>query len=77
MGTIPTVLLDQIDGSQIYFSEASIATKVFSSKSSGVNLNILAGPDEDYKEVPLPGQICSYYDESKGELVNEIVSYAG
>jgi len=78
MGAIPTVMLDQIDGAQIYFSKASIATKIFSSKSSGINLNVVEGTDDDdYKEVPLPSQICTYYDEKKGELVNEIVDHAG
>ncbi len=77
MGVIPTVMLDQIDGAQIYFSKESVATKIFSSKSAGINLNIISGPDDDYKELPLPSQICSYYDEKKGDLVNEIVAHAG
>jgi adenylyl cyclase-associated protein len=77
MGYIPTVLMDQIDGAQIYFSKESMASRIFSSKSANINLNIIEGPDDDYKEVPLPSQICSYYDESKGDLVNEIVSHAG
>ena len=77
MGTIPTVMLDQIDGAQIFFSKDSISARVFSSKSSGINLNIIAGPDDDYKEVPLPSQICSYYDEEKGDLINEIVAHSG
>ncbi|KAH7137090.1 adenylate cyclase associated N terminal-domain-containing protein [Dactylonectria estremocensis] len=77
MGTIPTVMLDQIDSAQIYFSKESIGTKIFTSKSAGINLNIISGPDEDYKEVPLPSQICSYYDEEKDDLVNEIVAHAG
>ncbi|KAK3944800.1 adenylyl cyclase-associated protein [Diplogelasinospora grovesii] len=77
MGTIPTVMMDQIDGAQIYFSKESTSTRVFSSKSAGINLNVIAGEDGDYKEVPLPSQICSYYDEEKGDLVNEIVSHAG
>ncbi|EXM22361.1 hypothetical protein V3481_003685 [Fusarium oxysporum f. sp. vasinfectum] len=77
MGTIPTVMLDQVDSAQIYFSKESIGTKVFTSKSAGVNLNVISGEDDDYKEVPLPSQICSYYDESKGDLVNEIVAHAG
>jgi len=76
LGTIPTVLLDQLDGAQIYFSKASSSTRVFSSKSAGINLNII-GEDEDYKELPLPSQICSYYDEKTGDVVNEIVSHAG
>ncbi|KAG7144504.1 hypothetical protein HYQ46_006758 [Verticillium longisporum] len=77
MGVIPTVMMDQIDGAQIYFSKESTSTKIFTSKSSGVNLNVISGPDGDSKEVPLPYQICSYYDEEKDDLVNEIVSHAG
>ncbi|KAK2612873.1 suppressor of rasval19 [Conoideocrella luteorostrata] len=77
IGTLPTVMLDQVDGGQIYFSKETTGTKVFTSKSSGINLNVLSGPDDDYKEVPLPSQICSYYDEEKGDLVNEIVAHAG
>ncbi len=78
MGTIPTVLMDQMDGATIYFSKESTGTRVFHSKSAGININVLAdGEDGDYKEVPLPSQMCSYYDEEKGELVEEIVSHAG
>ncbi|KAK3318618.1 adenylate cyclase associated N terminal-domain-containing protein [Apodospora peruviana] len=77
MGSVPTVMMDQIDGAQVYFSKESIATRIFSSKSAGINLNVISGPDDDYKEVPLPSQICSHYDESKGDLINEIVSHAG
>ncbi|KAK3390978.1 adenylate cyclase associated N terminal-domain-containing protein [Podospora didyma] len=77
LGTIPTVLMDQVDGAQIYFSKESTATRIYSSKSSGVNLNVISGPDDDYKELALPSQICSYFDTEKEDLVNEIVSHAG
>ncbi|KAK2044040.1 hypothetical protein LZ31DRAFT_467081 [Colletotrichum somersetense] len=77
LGAVPAVLMDSIDGAQVYFSKESTGTKIFSSKSSGINLNVISGEDEDYKEVPLPSQICSYYDESKGDLINEIVSHSG
>lgn len=77
MGTIPTVMLDQIDGATIYFSKDSTSTKVFTSKSAGININVISGPEDDYKEIPLPSQICSYFDEEKGDLVNEIVAHAG
>jgi len=77
LGTIPTVMLDQVDSAQVYFSKESTSTKVFTSNSSGVNLNVVSGPDEDYKEVALPSQICSYFDEDKGDLVSEIVAHAG
>ncbi|KAI0117083.1 adenylate cyclase associated N terminal-domain-containing protein [Daldinia grandis] len=77
LGTLPTVLLDQLDGAQIYLSKESTSTRIFSSKSSGININIVSDPDGDYREIPLPGQICSYYDEAKGDMVNEIVDHAG
>ncbi|KAI0429860.1 adenylate cyclase associated N terminal-domain-containing protein [Xylaria sp. FL1042] len=77
LGQLPTVLLDQLDGAQVYLSKESISTRIFSSKSSSINVNVLAGDEEDYVEIPLPYQICSQYDEEKGEMVNEIVEHAG
>ncbi|OAA69070.1 adenylyl cyclase-associated protein [Cordyceps fumosorosea ARSEF 2679] len=77
LGTIPTVLMDQVDSAQIYFSKQSTGTKIFHSKSDGINLNVISGPDDDYREVPLPSQMCTYYDTRKGDLVNEIVAHAG
>ncbi|KAI0191731.1 adenylate cyclase associated N terminal-domain-containing protein [Xylaria flabelliformis] len=77
MGHLPTILLDQLDGAQIYLSKESISTRIFTSKSSSVNVNVLAGDDEDYVEIPLPYQICSQYDETKRTMVNEIVEHAG
>lgn len=77
MGTVPSVLMDSIDGAQIYFSKESTATRIIHSKSAGINLNVISGPDDDYIEVPLPGQIESYYDPEKKALVDQIVSHAG
>ncbi|KAI0404334.1 adenylate cyclase associated N terminal-domain-containing protein [Xylaria palmicola] len=77
LGQLPTVMLDQLDGAQLYLSKESISTRIFSSKSSNINVNVLAGDDEDYVEIPLPYQICSQFDEEKGQMVNEIVEHAG
>ncbi|KAI2635394.1 adenylate cyclase associated N terminal-domain-containing protein [Xylaria nigripes] len=77
LGHLPTILLDQLDGAQIYLGKESISTRIFTSKSSSINVNVLAGEEEDYVEIPLPYQICSQYDEKKGEMVNEIVEHAG
>lgn len=77
LGSLPTVLLDQLDGAQVYLGKESQGTRIFSSKSAGINLNVIEGPEDDYKEIPLPSQICSYYDEQRKDLVNEIVDYAG
>lgn len=77
MGAVPTVMMDQIDSAQVYLSKESTSTKIFSSKSASINVNIISGEDEDYKEIPLPSQLCSYYDADKGDMVNEIVAHAG
>lgn len=77
LGTLPTVLMDQIDGAAVYFSKESTATKIIHSKSANINLNVISGPEDDYLEVPLPAQLSSYYDPVKRALVDEIVSHAG
>ncbi|KAI0447809.1 adenylate cyclase associated N terminal-domain-containing protein [Xylaria telfairii] len=77
LGQLPTIMLDQLDGAQIYLSKESISTRIFTSKSSSINVNVLAGDEDDYVEIPLPYQICSQFDETKGEMVNEIVEHAG
>ncbi|RFU24619.1 hypothetical protein B7463_g11717, partial [Scytalidium lignicola] len=76
LGTLPTILMDQVDGAQIYLSKESTHTEVFSSKCSGLNLNIIKAEDEDYKEVPLPEQIRTYVNKD-GKVVSEIVEHAG
>jgi adenylyl cyclase-associated protein len=88
LGTIPTVLLDQVDGAQVYLPPPSAGARIFMSKTANVNLMVIKGgsgsgseedeeADRDYVELALPSQICSYYDKAKGEVVNEIVDHAG
>lgn len=76
MGTLPTILMDSVDGAQIYLSKDSMGTEVFSSKCSSINLNILEGEEEDYKEVPLPEQIRTFLNKD-GKIQSEIVEHAG
>ncbi|KAG0649335.1 Adenylyl cyclase-associated [Hyphodiscus hymeniophilus] len=76
LGTLPTILMDQVDGAQVYLGKDSMHTEVFSSKCSSINLNIIEGEDEDYKEVPLPEQIRTYID-ADGKIKSEIVEHAG
>jgi adenylyl cyclase-associated protein len=70
--------LDQVDGAQAYLGKDSLKTEVFTTKCSGVNLNVLGsdGEDEDYKEVALPEQIRSVIGKG-GKVVSEIVEHAG
>merc|ERR1712000_743923 len=76
-GVVPTLLLDQVDGAQIYLSNESLATEIFTSKCSA--LNVVLPPkedsDEDSKELALPEQIRTVV--KNGTLVSEIVDHAG
>lgn len=73
LGTLPTILLDQVDGATVYLSKDSLATEVFTSKCSSININLPT--EDDYAENPLPEQIRSYIKD--GKLVSEIVEHAG
>ncbi|CAI7567203.1 unnamed protein product [Penicillium discolor] len=76
-GTVPTLLLDQVDGATVYLGQQSLNTEIFTSKCSAVNINLPPpeGTDEDTKECPLPEQFKSYI--KNGVLVSEIVEHAG
>ncbi|KAF2503084.1 adenylyl cyclase-associated protein [Lophium mytilinum] len=76
LGTLPTVLMDQVDGAQIYLSKDSLATEIFTSKCTSININL--PPEEeggDYTEAPIPEQFRSYI--KNGKLLSEIVEHAG
>ncbi|KAJ4289168.1 suppressor of rasval19 [Kalmusia sp. IMI 367209] len=73
VGTLPTLLLDQVDGATVYLGKDSTNTEILSSKSSSVNINLPV--DDDYVENPVPEQIRTYI--KNGKLVSEIVEHAG
>ena len=74
--TVPTIQLDQVDGASIYLGAESLATEVYTSKCSSVNVILPPAADEDdSKEAPLPEQIRSFV--RNGKLVSEIVEHAG
>lgn len=76
-GILPTILLDQVDGAQIYLGEDSMKNppEIFTSKSSSVNIVLPPKGDEDSKEEALPEQLRSYY--KNGKFVTEVVEHAG
>ena len=75
-GAVPTIQLDQVDGAQIYLGAQSLATEVYTSKSSSINVVLPPeGEEDDSKEAPLPEQIRTYV--KGGKLVSEIVEHAG
>jgi adenylyl cyclase-associated protein len=76
-GTVPTLLMDQVDGAAVYLGQQSLNTEIFTSKSSAININLPPpeGTDGDTKECPLPEQFKSYIKD--GVVVSEIVEHAG
>ncbi|KAJ5752899.1 hypothetical protein N7520_009816 [Penicillium odoratum] len=76
-GVVPTIMLDQVDGATIYLGQQSLATEIFTSKCSAINITLppKEGTDDDTKECPVPEQLKSYIKD--GVLVTEIVEHAG
>lgn len=76
-GTVPTLLMDQVDGAAVYLGHQSLNAEIFTSKCSAININLPPpeGTDGDTKECPLPEQFKSYI--KNGVLVSEIVEHAG
>ena len=76
LGTLPTIMLDQVDGAAIYLGRESLGTEVFTSKCAGVNINLPGkGEEDDYVERPVPEQMKSVV--RNGVVVSEIVEHAG
>jgi len=74
--SLPTVMLDQVDGAAIYLSKDSLHTELYTSKCTSINVNLPPAQEEDdYKECPLPEQIRTFI--KGGQLVSEIVQHAG
>ncbi|KAK5175170.1 suppressor of rasval19 [Saxophila tyrrhenica] len=75
-GSVPTIMLDQVDGASVFLGKESLGTEVFTSKCSGVNVVLPPEEEEgDSVEVPLPEQIRTVV--KGGRLVSEIVEHAG
>lgn len=77
-GVLPTIMLDQVDGGQIYLQEESMKSppEVFTSKCSSINVVTPPANDEDdSREQPLPEQLRTYFQN--GHLVTEVVEHAG
>lgn len=75
-GSVPTVVMDQVDGATVYLNQQSLGTELFTSKSTAINVVLPPKEgDEDDKECPIPEQVRSYVKD--GQLVSEIVDHAG
>ena len=75
-GSLPTIMLDQVDGASVYLGKDSLHTEVFTSKCSSVNIVLPpTGDEDDSRECPLPEQLRTFIKD--GKLVTEIVEHAG
>ncbi|KAF2763697.1 hypothetical protein EJ03DRAFT_58441 [Teratosphaeria nubilosa] len=75
-GSLPTIMLDQVDGASVYLGKESLATEVFTSKCTSINIVLPPETEEDdSRECPLPEQIRTYIKD--GRLISEIVEHAG
>jgi adenylyl cyclase-associated protein len=77
LGMLPTIMLDQVDGAALYLNKETLhTTEVYTSKCTGVNINMPGrSDDDDYEEKPLPEQLKSVV--RNGVLTTEIVEHAG
>ena len=81
-GVLPTILLDQVDGAQIYLSLESLGTEIFSSKCSSINIVVPPSDEEggdegDSKEYAVPEQLRTVIKKGGKGLQSEIVEHAG
>ena len=78
LGALPTLMLDQVDGAAIYLGRESLGTEVFTSKCTGVNVNVPlldAEYEGEYAERALPEQMKHVVRDRA--IVSEIVEHAG
>lgn len=75
-GAVPTIMLDQVDGASLFLGAESLATEVFTSKCSSINVVLPPEQEQDdTKECPLPEQMRAFVKD--GKLVSEIVEHSG
>ncbi|CAD5115963.1 DgyrCDS4893 [Dimorphilus gyrociliatus] len=66
----PTVSIDKTDGCLVYLSKEYANTRIVTAKSSEINISIPEG--NDFKEIPIPEQFVTLWDEKKGKFVTSI-----
>ncbi|KAH8584033.1 adenyl cyclase-associated protein [Cryptosporidium sp. chipmunk genotype I] len=67
-GIVPTISLDKSNKVNIYTSKEGKNVEVYSSKSSEMNLLFPGEEEGDWKELAIPEQFVTKYNESKGKL---------
>jgi len=76
-GQVPTMLVDKTDGCGIYLSKTSLHTTIVSSKSSEMNVSVPTGDEDEMKEMPIPEQFVTVYDQKSGKIETESNAHLG
>ena len=63
--TLPQITIDQSDSGSIYLSAESLSAELYTSSSTGINVNTPTGPDGDFVEVPIPEQLKHTFADGK------------
>jgi adenylyl cyclase-associated protein len=73
----PTILVDNTDGCQVFLSKEGLATEVFTSKTTEINISIPKddSANADMIELPVPEQLKTVIEN--GKLVTTTVEHAG
>ena len=62
-GSVPTIMVDKVDGCQIFLSKNSLKSEIVSAKSTEMNVCVPRG--EDYTEMPIPEQFKTVFRGKK------------
>lgn len=62
---LPQISIDKSDNGNIYLSEESLETEVFTSCSTTINVNLPVGEDGDFVEFPVPEQLKHTFGNGK------------
>lgn len=63
--TLPQITIDKCDEGNIYLSKESLQTELYTSCSTGINVNYPVGEDGDFVEFPIPEQLKHSYANMK------------
>jgi adenylyl cyclase-associated protein len=71
VGTMPNLTIDQSHDGQVYLSKDSLGVDIYTSQTSGINIEIPKAEEGDYDESPLPEQIVHRFVDNK--IVSTVV----
>ncbi|EJS42010.1 srv2p [Saccharomyces arboricola H-6] len=73
--SLPQISIDKSDGGNIYLSKESLATEIYTSCSTAINVNLPIGEEDDYVEFPIPEQIKHGFAD--GKFKSAVFEHAG